>query len=113
MQAEHLDRRNRRRRERGKTGDGGQAGVQHRPEQVADNILHRFRLVMKTMVGVVEFAEDMNRVGDGDRHQEDGDHRAHDVDIEAEADQQSHGADNRDNGNRHRRHDQGRPAEEQ
>ena len=112
MCAEHAHRGNRCKHERCKAGDGGERGVEHRHEQVTDHVFDGFGFIAEARIGVEKFAENMHRVGHGNRHQEDGNHGAHDVNGIAKADQQTHRDHYADDGHEHRRNDERQAPEE-
>ena len=113
VRAEDADGRDGREDERGEPRDGGERCVEHRHEEVADDVADGLFFVAEAMIGVEEFAQNMNGVGDGDGHEEDGDHRTHDVDVVAESDEESHGAEYTDDGDEHRRDDERDAPEEE
>ena len=72
-----------------------------------------FGFVFVLVVGVEKLAEYVHGVGHSYRHQEDRDHRAHDVNLEAQSDQQAHCAEYADDCQDHGCDDQGYAPEEQ
>ncbi len=110
--AEDLNRRDRRQRQRGETGGGGQRSKQHRPEQRAHHGTDGLLAIAVLLIAVEGLRKDMHRVEHCDRHDEDRDHRTHDVDGVAGDHQQCHGRQRRDHGDDHRRNHQHQIAKE-
>ena len=111
--AEHLHRRNRGQRQRGETDHRRQRGKQHRHEQLMHDLAHGLPAIPGFLIPVEEFRKDVHRIEHRDRHDENRNHRAHDMNGVAADHQQRHGRDRRHHGHDHRRNDQGQIPEEQ
>ncbi len=91
-QPENPDRGNGRQGQRGESRRRRQAGEQHGSEQLGHHGLHRLHPVPEILVAVEKLAQDVDGIDHRDGHEEDGDHRAHDVHGEPQADEESHRA---------------------
>ncbi len=111
--SKHLNRRNRRQSQRGKSCRRRQRGVEHGNVERPHHVGHRRPPIAGLLIALEKLRKDVDGVEHGNRHDENGDHGTHDVDGVAGYNKQAHREDHRYHRDDHRRDDEDQLAEKQ